>query len=1701
MKVARVRPLIVMLVCALSVGGVVTGASAASSAPARPAPASAPYRATVVEAHPVTATGRKKLVDREKSVSRFPAVWRARVRDALAAGARPSGSTPGPLVDGSPQSPLPAVGLPGELIWGVTWLHSVSGGPPTPLTLTVLRTADNAVVLTRTVSSWTTVNGYFVQNPMKSPLFDYPDQVACLAGFNCVWYLLGAPFVAGVQYKVTISQPNGTVTSQSWPARQYSSVPASLTGSCTCAYQQHRGDPVNTGTGALTETGTDATLPGAGTTFALERHYRSDTDRVGLLGRGWSTGFEASLVAGTNAQTLVDADGARIVFTRNADGTYTAPKPVRYRLTAAGSTFTVTAPDRTARRFDATGRLTAILDAGGVGLTLTYGAAGLAGVTDAAGRVVTMTLTGGRLTKATLPDGRFVQYGYTGTLLSSVRGLNAGTTTYGYDAGNRLSTVRDPRLNTATTTYDATSGRVTRQVDSAGKVTAFGWDATRQIATMTDPNGGVWTDAYAGGALLSHSDPLGNATTRSYDPDLNVISETDGEFRSTWMTYDTRGNLTGRTNAGGSTESWTYDAADNISSHTNGRGVRTDYTYDTSNRLTKVVTPLGTSTLTYTAKGQLATTVTPAGRTTTHTYDAAGNVTAQTTQSGAKTTFGYDGAGRATSTTDPRGNVTGATPTAYTTTFSYTDDDLPRTSTDPLGRVTTYGYDVNGNRTSTRDVAGGTSTQAYDALNRPTTATNQLGKQTTTGYDGNGNVVSQTDELGARTTFSYDAANRRASMTSSRGNLAGAPAGSYTTTYGYDRVGNQTSVTDPTGAVTRTTYDGLNRPRVVTDPLGRTTTTVYDGNGNPTSVTDRTGAKTVNAFDQVDRLQTVTDPLGKITTYGYDADGNRTSATTPLGNRTTWTYDGDGRQATMVDPRGNVAGGTPAQYTTQYRYDPAGNRTSVIDPLGHTTTTEYDALDNATSATDPLGRKTTRGYDALGRVTSARDPAGAQTGFAFDAVGNLTRRTDAKGHVTTYDYDAAGQLKKITDPLNRARSFGYDVDGNRTTSVNARGTTATRTVNPRGEVTAVAYSDATRPLAYAYDKNGNPTSVTDATGTRALTYDNEERLLTVGVPGATTRFSYAYNANGDITTRTFPDGRATVYTYDADRRRVSHTVGGNQIVFGWDPAGNQVTTKYPATNGYTEAHTFDRAGRLTKVDNTNPTSGAVLASWTLTLDNAGQPTRIDAARAGLAAGSQNYTYDPAGRLLTGCTPSVTTATGCPAGSAITYTYDAVGNRATSVAGGVTTSYAYDAADQLTSTAAGAATTNYSYDADGNQTGDGTRTYTYDAGNHLTGITSGATVTTFVNDADGNRVTVNQNGALFRTQLWDVNGDGGLPQLATYLDATNSLIGDHETGPDGTPLTMQTGTGNFYLHHDWIGSITDTTDNAGVNGWRNAYDPFGIRTQTKLVATAPTQPFGFTGATYDPYAPNRVNLRARDLDSPTGRFTRPDPIELRPAEPVEPDYTYAGNAPTHRTDPSGLCSARDRIESVGHMLTGNTGPSRCELQDQQKQQQGTGRFGPMINAAAGNLDDALLCAMVVSERYVWEHTTLGFGGCLYLCWGLTFQGGTISFGWGPFGIVEHGPSIGWSHLAARDRGSHSRGEQAALFIGGYDTYGIDDAGYPDPNDFEAGIYLTDSIGLSFGDWHSASYNLGNLSSDGSAIAGKTWGAVKGWLGLG
>lgn len=1310
--------------------------------------------------------------------------------------------------------------------------------------------------------------------------------------------------------------PNGTY-SNNVTVFYTPDIPGAEAGICTCYAQNSKADPVNTATGAYYQQATDLKLTGAGTPFTLTRNYRSDHSAVGLLGAGWSTQYDASITTGSGTATLNDGDGSQIVFTQaTAGGPYSAPAGVRLSLTKTASGWTVGALDHTSRTFDSGGRLTGILDASGHGLTLAYTSGHLATVTDTAGRAVTFTEnSGGQVTKATLPDARSVSYGYTGSQLSTVTDVRGGVTAYTYDAGNRLLTVKDALGHTVVTnTYDATTGRISSQTDGVGAKTTFAWKAATQESDMTDPNGGVWSDIYAGNVLTQSIDPFGNSVSYDYDQALHQIGITDRLGNTTSMTYDSAGNMLTRTAPAplSYAENWTYDAASNVTSHTDGDNHKTSYSYDSLGRLTATTDPNGgVAKRTYTTLGELATTTTPRGEVTTYGYDSVGNRTSVTTAAGEKTTFTYDGSGRILTKVDPRGNVAGANAALYTTSYTYNAADLLASVKDPAGDTTSYGYDADAQQTTTTDPLGKTTTNAYDADGRVVSVTDAAGKATTKAYDLNGNLVSTTDPLGDKATATYDKANRKLTMVSARGNVAGANAAAYTTTFGYDANGNQTTITDATGAVTTTAYDAINRKVSVTDPLGAVTKTGYDAIGNIVSATDPLGHALTFGYDPLGRVTTATDRNGNVTTTAYDADGNRLSQTTAAGATTKWTYDADERTATSIDPRGTVTGGNPAAYTTAYGYDAAGNPTTVTDPLGDVRTTAFDGDNRRTAVTDPTGAVTTYTYDADSRLTGVTAPDGGSTTYGYDTVGNLTTRTDADTHVTTYTYDAVHRLTGITDPLTHAVGYTYDADGEATVVTNARGQTTTHTYDGRGEVTNTAYSDGTPAVTQTFDKAGHLTGLTDATGTRTLAYDTAGRLT--GVTGTSTEagFTYTYDNAGNVTSRTYPDGEKTTYTYTKDNRQATQTADGATTTYGYDAAGNLTSAAPPTTVGYTETRAFDAAGRLTGIKAASST--ATSASQTLTLDKDGRPTTIAATHGGTTttATTLTYGYDSAGRLTSACTTASAT-TGCPAGSTVTsFTYDKVGNRLTQNAAGTTTTYTYDAADELTSSVKGTTTTSYTYDADGNQTTAGSNTYTYNATGELSGGTIGGLAKTFTYDAAGNRVKTLLGTSLNRTETWDSNNP--LPQLATMQNGSGALTGDYHYDPQGTVASQHSSSGAYYDVHDYLGSVTDLVSSTGVDQYTDTYDPFGNQTVTTLATSPPTQPFGFTGALVDQSISGKYDMRARVMDPTTGRFTSRDPHAPGVGDPYVSSYAYVADGPTYLTDPSG----KDIFDWLGH----------------------------------------------------------------------------------------------------------------------------------------------------------------------------------------
>ncbi|MCX4883530.1 DUF6531 domain-containing protein [Streptomyces sp. NBC_00847] len=191
----------------------------------------------------------------------------------------------------------------------------------------------------------------------------------------------------------------------------------------------------------------DVEITSSGFPFSLTRYYHWNPQATsGLLGKGWRLGLEARLLTSASTVSLDDADGTSVVFTRQADGSYTAPAGAAYTLAAKGDGgYALTAQDGTVRAFDSAGRLAGIVNSAGAGLRLTYTSTGhLASVTDTEGRTaVFSTDSAGRLVRVTLADGTRVTYTYTSqSYLSAVARVDGAVQTYTYDAQGRL--IRSP---------------------------------------------------------------------------------------------------------------------------------------------------------------------------------------------------------------------------------------------------------------------------------------------------------------------------------------------------------------------------------------------------------------------------------------------------------------------------------------------------------------------------------------------------------------------------------------------------------------------------------------------------------------------------------------------------------------------------------------------------------------------------------------------------------------------------------------------------------------------------------------------------------------------------------------------------------------------------------------------------------------------------------------------------------------------------------------------------------------------------------------------------------------------------------------------------------------------------------------------------------------------------------------------------------
>ncbi|MCZ4102452.1 MULTISPECIES: DUF6531 domain-containing protein [Streptomyces] len=1156
----------------------------------------------------------------------------------------------------------------------------------------------------------------------------------------------------------------------------------------------------------------------------------------------------------------------------------------------------------------------------------------------------------------------------------------AFTTTYVYDPRGPLKSVTDPLGHLTSYDYDD-AGMLASVTDAASHLTSYTWDRAGNVRAVTDPAGKITTNTYDPvGNLQTVTDPLGNTTTYTYDKNNHLLStltprgNLPGANKAAFTTsygYDPNGNRTSVTEPAGALTTTDYDALNRPVSVTDPLKHVTRTSYDGNDNIAATTDPLNKVTAyTYTKTDLQDRRTDPLGKITSYGYDADGHRTTQTTPLGFTTSWSYDADGRTATQVDPRGNVPNADPTKFTTTYRYDEAGNTTKVTDPLGKITTTGYNALNQVETVTDPLGHVTRTGYDELGRIKKVTGPDGAPTSYTYNVTGTLATRTDPNGHPTTYEYDDAGRQKSVTDPLGRKQ---------SIGHDADSNTTTVTNARGTTATTVFDGRGLPSGTTysDSTAAMATTYY-ANGQRKTLTDATGTRTFG-YDAAGRLKTATPDHGGAFAYSYDDAGQLTNRTYPDGRTYAYGYDADGRQSTMSTPGPVTAATLDPSKLQGIAIAGDSTQTHAVAVADGKVWYAQQKADGTWPVFEDLAPKT-GSKPAVSAVAAAWVSGGLQvTMVSGGKLWHSVRKADGTWSPWGDVFGAVGStLTNLTYSSLTSTASGLEMvaiadgklwhairkpDGTWTPWGNVFGAVGSTLANP-SRITVAATPSGLELVAIAGGKlwhtirkpdatwtawgdvfgavHGtltDPTRVTvasTASGLEVLTVASGKLWHAVRkTDGTWTTWGDVFGAAGALTGLT----EATATAAGTDLKVLAgatslvgytkRATNGTWInpwqtaapapavtTYGYDPAGNLTTTTLPATNGYTEQRGYDQDGRLASIGSTK--AGTALSNWALTLDDAGRPTRVDATRAGQPAASQYYTYDPAGRLLTECAAATQAAT-CPSpATATTYTYDGAGNRKTQTTPTAVTDYTYDAADQLSSAVTGATTRAFTYDADGNQTGSGGDTLAYDANNRLTQATTGGTSYTFTYDAGGNRTIASKAGTLQRTTAWDLNNS--LPQIATETNGSGALIADYAYNPLEQIQTQQTAADAFFYHHDALGSVTDLTNSTGVNQYRNSYTAYGEQTQTKLAATAPADPFGYTGQ-YKESTPTTAgyNLRARNYDPIIGRFTSQDPIQLRTASPYTADYTYANNGPTYATDPSGRSwydPIMSRVEAFG-----------------------------------------------------------------------------------------------------------------------------------------------------------------------------------------
>ena len=1166
-------------------------------------------------------------------------------------------------------------------------------------------------------------------------------------------------------------------------------------------------DPINVVNGNVSVRETDIAIATPGVPLLWQRAYNSVIDADSDHGPQWTHSYDwrvtrSNVVAAltTSQVAIVQVpNGSQFRFQRNSTGTWQAFADCTGILVENSGAFTLRTTDNLIHAFDTNGIIQSIADDWGNSLFMAYTNAfptqQLVGVSHSCGLFLTVEYSNGRISRVGTPA----------TNLSA---------TFTYNAGGELTNATvDTGAHLQSTVYryydgtNATAHSLTQRVNAAGFATV--WDYTTNAAGQVTGKGSrSYTGAshYQDVALEPHgtngtetlarfaSDGTTNVYLYRYSPGLMRLAEVAGpnDFGPTQHNVGTR-----------------YDLNERLKPYA-------VHITETGN----AGRASATLRIQYDAGGQYPTNIvadyfTPA----TNTPEIMWSYTWDTNLM------------LVSKARDPEGVVVE---------IDYTNRSVStvRQSLGSTNYATTrYSYTTNGWLTGVTNANGVGVALAYDAYGFVNGATPSLGPAVTISNDALGRPIYIERPGGRTVTLERDGAGlvRRANY-----------GGVQEETFAYDGKGLLTNHVDVAGRTNLFTYEFGGRLASVTRML-------------PSGGT----ASVAVAYDQQLNMSRVSDELGRaVESYGRDGYDRVVAVTNLEGQAMTIEYAVLDlvRKVTRFD--GTVVSNS---------FDTKGNLTSVSYP-GASSAFAWNQNGFLRSAANEAGT-VSNVMDAAGRLESGRSAApSGLVSYAYYPAGNVSSVVSVAG-TTKYAKDAADRVTGIDGPTADA-SITYNTEnGLIDTLAYSNGVTATYSWDVLDRLTGIRWVKGTselRRLDYSYNPANLITGIVREAGRKiGYRYDDLDRLtferLTLPNGGTGYEAEYAYDLAGNRTSKR-RDGVNVSYT----------NAVGNKLV-GWSVTGSVGSLTVPVTGYSSETiGTNELFGYLAVVG--SATSRPAVAGTNFWVEHlpVAAGTQLVVAAIRDAAGNMGYDTNSLNVLMTtnatygynaaGCVTSITyqsagggqiawalewngryELTGVRSNGAVveTYTYDALGRRASVASDGTTNYFVYDGPHIV---------------ADVNATGGLVRSYLYGPGidNILAMTVHGATNQTYyylkdhlgsvlaLTDQSGNLVESYEYDAWGRPSVFDASG----------RPAAASAVGNRYMF-QGREYARSTGL--YYFRARWLDCVCArflSYDPVRLSGGMNGFafvrgnpillrDPFGLWTAGIGMSTSANIP-GYGG---------------------------------------------------------------------------------------------------------------------------------------------------------------------------------------------------------------------------------------------------------------